>query len=93
MTQTKVTIQLTQLLNAINTLDDACRDDCKDFTRSIAKDLLNFEEILIHKLEKAGWTVSYLNDKIENNFQHNVYPPDSPTGTKIRQFRENIIKK
>ena len=39
-------------------------------------------------LEAEGWTVGYTNGTLEASAKCRVYAPDSPTGKKIRKWRE-----
>ena len=54
----------------------------------ILDDLREFHMAIRAKLEKDGWTISYVNGTLEGTNHCNVYPPGSPTGAKIRKWRK-----
>ena len=56
---------------------------------AILDDLYAVWHKLKNGLETEGWTVSYMNGSLEGSNRAHVYPPGSPTGKKIRKWRDD----
>ena len=54
----------------------------------IIADIETFRTKLREQLEAEGWTVGYTNGTLEATNKCRVYAPDSPTGKKVRAWRE-----
>ena len=55
----------------------------------IVEDLRNAALAVREHLEAEGWTVSTMNGNLEGGNRWRVYPPGSPTGAKVRKWRES----
>ena len=57
----------------------------------IIEDIKEARQKIRDGLEAEGWTVGYTNGTLEESNKCKVYAPDSPTGKKIRAWRETRI--
>ena len=77
----RVARKLARLFDALDAIaDNLVNGLILDHLRLIALEIRG-------KLEAEGWTVSPINGKREKTTHWNVYPPASPTGKKIRKWR------
>lgn len=77
-----VTRTLGKMIDALDTINRNIVDG------QIVDDLRAVREQIVDGLEDEGWTVSFCNGRLEGTNSAHVYPPDSPSGKRIRKWRE-----